>query len=193
MTKALVFKLALLGCASSCLINVANANLPGPENCTGPLCFSTDLPDIRDIACQSEQRFATYTIHNKGFNGVTIRNIDIERLAGDDFQSRDLIKVLDPVDATDCGYGHTGWRTFPWELGRRKSCDINIEIDPKKIHCGDNIPTTGNIEREVAVTFTGNFSLFPRKLTQLIGDEALISNDKIAKIEKDGFAVTIIG
>ncbi len=142
MNKVLIYKLALLGFASSCLINVAQANIE----------FTRQPYEFRDLACGAEKRFSHYTIKNKGSNSVTITGAMLTQNGDDTFPDNQFLAdpVLPSNDPYYCGYGVAGG--FPFTLHKNQSCDFTIERNAEGMDCtpleGD-IPT-GTVDR----TFT---------------------------------------
>lgn len=167
------YKLAFLGLASCCLANIAFAAPVCPK---GSVCFDEkNLPDIRNMACESEERFATFSIMNENQKySAALKKIKVNRLAGDDFPFHpELITVLPPFDAFDCGYGGS------WSLAAGGKCDINIELNPEYIDCGDTIPRSGEVMRALTVLYTQQPWQYGA-VSQVIGDE-------------EGFDISILG
>ncbi len=137
------FKLALLGCASSCLINTAYANTHGG------LEFSVE-PDIDGASCGAATRTYLYTVTNTGFKKIKIKNIEIDINEGDDYPKNDEIVELSDGPNEAAPNLCTNWQTlFPFQ-----SCTVSVDVEPTEIPCPtNNIVLDGEIERSLEVSY----------------------------------------
>jgi hypothetical protein len=127
MTKKFVYRLALLGCVSTCLMSAAYAK--------SEVKFVGEEPTFRDLLCNGEPRYVKYVIKNVGDDDVVIDGFTIQSEQGTTHGLEGLVSIKPKQDRDDCG--KSGSHRFPFELEgapheRGESCEIWLAIDPEQ-------------------------------------------------------------
>lgn len=144
--KRSLYKLAILGCASTCLISAAYANTStaidtqlDDEVVFGP------LPEISNIACDGDVRTYQYTVTNQTDDPIFFFDIFIEIDEDDSFPDNDDIVTIDDSDKSACEIGGV--------LEDGDSCTVTVVIDPTELDCPNGFIEDGEIERQLVLQF----------------------------------------
>jgi hypothetical protein len=153
MAKALSYKLALLGCVSSCLMGAAHANVQSNDD----IVLTLISDDYRDVACEAKSREYIYEItNNDDGDEAIIQKMGVHR--DDDFD-RDLVTVSQFLsNCTNDGLAGTNAQQT---LLPGETCQITVTVTPKAVDCGndDEYPPQGDVDRELYVNVYGQESV----------------------------------
>ncbi len=159
MSKVLSYKLALLGCVSSCLMNVAYANEVGNQaNDDRIIIIGDHHREFRDVVCNAEPRFVSFWLKNIGDDNFEVTKLDINPNHDDDFSSYDIVSLPAPGMDNKYACGHEVPGRVPFKLKPGESCELLIEVNPEDTQaCLDvnGYPPIGHISRELLVTYDG--------------------------------------
>ena len=179
------FKLALLGCASTCLMGAAYAN--AETESFGSLEITN--VNLEDMTCGAEERHYHFTVENKSFSRVFLGPMVVGIDEDDSFPENSEAVT---VDRGSCGF----------RLGRFEKCEGTITFDPTKLACADEDHpiAIGEIEREIIAVYTkledeAKNGFFPRIATADVDvdvsplgslvDYSIIADDIIAGTDDD--------
>ncbi len=151
------FKLALIGCASSCLMSTVYANAQPIDLLTG---LEISGLSVEDMVCGAEARDYDFTITNKSFSKVFLGPLVIS--LGDDDSFPENSEAV-TVDRGSCGF----------RLGRFEKCEGTVTFDPTKLSCAKQdhpLVFDADIDRELIAVYTkiedeAKKKLFPRIAT----------------------------
>lgn len=136
MKRNITQKLAILGCASSCLVNIAYANTTlGDES----VVFVSPLPDFTNVACGADPRTYFYTVlNNSDTEIIEIEDFRIDIDQGDDFPEDEFIVEIDQ-SKVPLTKGALPCKTEMF-LPVDKTCVIAVTVDPTDITCPSDHP-----------------------------------------------------
>lgn len=141
--KHLKYKLALLGCTSFCLINVASA-----QSSSDHIAFSV-VPEIGNIACGAGPRSFVYQVKNIS----TRYDVEIEDYGitiGEDDQFIDVNGLT--TASTYCLSDDEPGCTVETILAPGETCTLQVTIDPSVLDCPTHFPIEdGEIERALTL------------------------------------------
>lgn len=137
------YQIAVLGCASSCLIGAAYANVNMEEE----VAF-IDPPHVGNAACGALERSFLYLVENTGDARIEIEDFSIVINAEEDsYADNDFLVTVEGGDFFLDYFCEEDLHLDPGD-----GCFLEVTVDPTKIDCPTHAPTEdGHVVRDLVV------------------------------------------